>query len=155
MFVEEKKRKPISPSKQKQLLIRAKGKCENCGKILVGLKPFIHHRDGNPLNNKESNLMVLCPDCHYSDDLHVFKTVVKRDIFGIPYKERKMVIKRKRGENETKMKKSGKTKSGQSYSCKLPVERRFLWCGKKKADSSCLRYTLSRRKCPNLIISRK
>ena len=37
--------------------------CQTCGlaesDILV-----IHHKDGNPKNNVESNLMVICPNCH-------------------------------------------------------------------------------------------
>lgn len=39
------------------------GRCQICGldepDILV-----IHHKDGNRTNNDESNLMVLCPNCH-------------------------------------------------------------------------------------------
>ena len=44
-------------------------KCENCG--WGAINPYtnriplqIHHIDGNSLNNVESNLQVLCPNCH-------------------------------------------------------------------------------------------
>jgi len=66
----EKRRKPIPIETQKKLLIRSKGKCENCGKSLENLKPLFHHIDGNPRNNQLSNLKVLCPDCHYSPDFN-------------------------------------------------------------------------------------
>ena len=44
-------------------------KCEICGwgekNIYTGNVPLeIHHKDGNYLNNIESNLQVLCPNCH-------------------------------------------------------------------------------------------
>lgn len=44
-------------------------KCEKCGWGIEN--PYthkvplqIHHLDGNSLNNEESNLQVLCPNCH-------------------------------------------------------------------------------------------
>ena len=106
LFETRKKRKAIPISVQKQLLIRCKGKCENCGKDLTGLKPFIHHKDGNPSNNKLSNLIVLCPDCHYSQDTHVYKTVTEYDIFGFPHKKRKLVTKKFSTRKRNKTKKS-------------------------------------------------
>ena len=60
----EPKRKPVSQSARTKVLIRAKGRCEKCGHYLDDVKPHIHHKDGNPKNNKLSNLKVLCPNCH-------------------------------------------------------------------------------------------
>ena len=61
----EIKRKPIPLSLQRKLLLRCKGKCEKCHiPFTRNLKAHIHHKDGNPKNNKESNLEVLCPNCH-------------------------------------------------------------------------------------------
>jgi len=53
------------------------------------------------------------------------------------------------------IKKSEETKAGQLYRCKLSVNGRILYCGKKKAGKSCLIHPLSGRKCPDLIITRK
>lgn len=44
-------------------------KCAYCSWSLVnktsGLSPLeIHHIDGKPTNNKEDNLILLCPNCH-------------------------------------------------------------------------------------------
>lgn len=44
-------------------------KCEKCGwgeknKFTNKVPLQIHHIDGNSLNNSESNLQVLCPNCH-------------------------------------------------------------------------------------------
>ena len=44
-------------------------KCEQCGwdkiNVATGHSPLeIHHIDGDYTNNKESNLKVLCPNCH-------------------------------------------------------------------------------------------
>jgi 5-methylcytosine-specific restriction endonuclease McrA len=60
----EPKRKPVKQSERTKVLVRAQGKCEKCRNSLEGLKPNIHHIDGNPKNNKLSNLKVLCPNCH-------------------------------------------------------------------------------------------
>ncbi|MBL7100948.1 MAG: HNH endonuclease [Nanoarchaeota archaeon] len=62
----KKVRAKISITMQKEIFIRAKGKCENrsCKKPLKGLRPHIHHKDKKPNNNKKSNLILLCPNCH-------------------------------------------------------------------------------------------
>jgi len=62
----KKRRKPVPLSLQKELLLRCKGKCELCGLDFYKskIKPEFHHKDGNPKNNRPSNLIVLCPNCH-------------------------------------------------------------------------------------------
>lgn len=60
----KKVRAAVPISTQKEIFIRAKGKCERCKKPLKGLKPHIHHKDKKPSNNKKSNLILLCPNCH-------------------------------------------------------------------------------------------
>jgi len=44
--------------------------------------------------------------------------------------------KKTRRRKTPKAKRKGKERS---YRCKIPVEIRFLHCGKKKADKSCLK----------------
>ena len=60
----KKVRVPVPIGTIKKIFLRAKGKCEKCKKPLKGLRPHIHHKDKNPKNNKESNLVLLCPNCH-------------------------------------------------------------------------------------------
>lgn len=45
-------------------------KCQNCGRVFSGNHSFlhVHHVDEDKTNNNESNLRVLCKDCH--DKVH-------------------------------------------------------------------------------------
>jgi len=61
---QKRKIKNVPQSIRTKLLIRSEGKCERCHKSLKGLTPHIHHIDGERKNNKISNLIVLCPNCH-------------------------------------------------------------------------------------------
>jgi 5-methylcytosine-specific restriction endonuclease McrA len=65
-FGSQPKRIPVGQSQRTKLLVRSKGKCEKCHRSLDGIKPHIHHKDGDPKNNKMTNLKVLCPNCHSS-----------------------------------------------------------------------------------------
>lgn len=65
----KKVRVPVPISIQKEIFIRSKGKCEKCGRSLKGIRPHIHHKDKNPKNNKKSNLILLCPNCHSKQHL--------------------------------------------------------------------------------------
>jgi predicted HNH restriction endonuclease len=53
-----------APSALEQALARSGGSCERCRRGLHG-RYHIHHKDMNPHNNELSNLLVLCPNCHY------------------------------------------------------------------------------------------
>jgi hypothetical protein len=52
----------------KRALVKIRGyRCENCGLEKWMGKPIPlenHHIDGNPLNNLENNVKLLCPNCH-------------------------------------------------------------------------------------------
>ena len=59
----------LSERIKQYVLEKTNYKCEKCG--FSGVNPYtnktilqIHHIDGNCLNNIESNLQVLCPNCH-------------------------------------------------------------------------------------------
>ena len=81
----EKKRIPVGQSTRTKLLIRAKGKCEKCHNSLTGIKPHIHHKDGDPKNNKMFNLTVLCPNCHSTvHDKPVRRKKPSNNGFGLP-----------------------------------------------------------------------
>jgi 5-methylcytosine-specific restriction endonuclease McrA len=58
---EKPRRKPIPRGTEKQLIIKAKGKCMWCRKQPI---QETHHIDGNNRNNKPSNLIPLCGTCH-------------------------------------------------------------------------------------------
>lgn len=59
----------ISRHIRKYLFEKNNNKCEKCGwgerNIYTNTIPLeIHHIDGDYTNNKESNLQLLCPNCH-------------------------------------------------------------------------------------------
>jgi 5-methylcytosine-specific restriction endonuclease McrA len=89
-----KKRKPVGYGKRGDVLIRAKGRCERCGMNLQGIRPHIHHKNGKPSDNKLSNLIVLCPNCHST--MHVWKTKTVYDGIMGPRKKRVLVTKKSR-----------------------------------------------------------
>lgn len=61
----EKIRKVVPPGLRTRLVARARGRCENCGRDLYGNERIeIHHKNGNPADNRESNLLVVCGGCH-------------------------------------------------------------------------------------------
>lgn len=60
-----KSRRPISQSVKNDVWERARGKCEECGKSFSRPIWDWHHKDGNPTNNKVSNIMVVCKICHW------------------------------------------------------------------------------------------
>ena len=59
----------ISNYIKKYLFIKYNNKCARCGwgekNTFTNIVPLeIEHIDGNYLNNEESNLILLCPNCH-------------------------------------------------------------------------------------------
>jgi 5-methylcytosine-specific restriction endonuclease McrA len=62
--VEGKPRKGLPRGLLMRLMVRSEGKCENCNRSLRDVKIHIHHKNYDPADNRESNLMVLCKDCH-------------------------------------------------------------------------------------------
>jgi len=65
----QKKGRPIDilGSARKQILSRANGRCERCGKLCKRL--YVHHKDGNGSrsglpNHTIDNLIAVCQSCH-------------------------------------------------------------------------------------------
>lgn len=58
----------VKSERLKRALILMRGyECEECGRTQWLGKPIpleIHHIDGNPLNNSQDNLQLLCCNCH-------------------------------------------------------------------------------------------
>ncbi|WP_332445533.1 HNH endonuclease [Dehalococcoides mccartyi] len=56
-------REPLPNSTRKEILKRSNYKCENHDCKYTGI-PHIHHIDMKNSNNRLSNLIALCPNCH-------------------------------------------------------------------------------------------
>ena len=62
--------KPLNPIsslslQHKDALRTVAGKCQICGWKAYPEALIIHHHDRNPHNNLNSNLFILCRNCHY------------------------------------------------------------------------------------------
>lgn len=70
IFPEDVKRKPVRTSDRKHLLEFQKGKCGKCKKSfkVMKVRPHLHHKNGNPKDNRIVNMVLLCPNCH--DKIH-------------------------------------------------------------------------------------
>ncbi|MFC2006607.1 HNH endonuclease [Chloroflexota bacterium] len=56
-------REPLPSDTRGGILRRARNRCEN-ERCNQGVRPHIHHIDGNNSNNRLSNLIAVCPNCH-------------------------------------------------------------------------------------------
>lgn len=75
------KRKPICDLKcesaiRRRLFDQRGRKCEKCGwevkNPFYGIIPVqVNHKDGDPDNNKEDNLEILCPNCHSLSEFYM------------------------------------------------------------------------------------
>ena len=51
----------------KKVILEQDNKCLNCGNDMwngIEILLELHHKDGNPFNNKRENLEALCLNCH-------------------------------------------------------------------------------------------
>lgn len=74
--------KALKTGTMREALVYKRGwKCENCGLSEWMNKPItleVHHKDGNHINNVESNLQLLCPNCHSQTDNYKIKNTARR-----------------------------------------------------------------------------
>jgi len=67
----ESQGKSVSRETLEKLHRRSGAKCEGSKlgfsfsvRLIDRSDPLVHHMDGNPRNNKITNLVLLCPECH-------------------------------------------------------------------------------------------
>ncbi|MFH0701121.1 MAG: HNH endonuclease signature motif containing protein [Candidatus Woesearchaeota archaeon] len=58
------KRKPLKTSLRTNKFADSGSKCQKCKCLLKGLKPHMHHKNGNHSDNRSSNILLVCPNCH-------------------------------------------------------------------------------------------
>jgi len=129
-FWEEKKRKPIPMKVKQEVFKRAKGRCENpkCRKPLKwrdkgpGKIPGVFHHYRNPSITPTSKTVVfLCPDCH--SIAHEYKTVTKRDLFGVFSQKERKIVRKKFGATKKKTRKKTTKRKRKTTRRKSPEER--------------------------------
>jgi hypothetical protein len=109
-YAEPKKRTPVRSSDKKHLLDYQNGKCFTCKKSFKQMKvrPILHHKNLNPKDNRISNMILVCPNCH--DKIHQKQQKVRiktKDAFGLTtYKVVKRGVKRKSNKKKKRKKKS-------------------------------------------------
>ena len=84
-------------SKTKEVLLNHKlkeNKCEICGCVNWMGKPItlqLHHKNGNPLDDRLENLQILCPNCHSQTDTYCKRHKIRKSTKQVAPFERKDV----------------------------------------------------------------
>ncbi len=50
---------------RKEIIEKRGKRCEMCGRTEKEIWLTVHHKNRDPSDNREENLMVLCPRCHF------------------------------------------------------------------------------------------
>ena len=85
------RQRTLTPGDKKRLLLKARGKCEYCGRNIIaeGVREEIHHirpfAEGG--SDRESNLIVLCPNCHSRAELISVEEFKKKISYRLPKKK--------------------------------------------------------------------
>jgi len=74
----------------KRVYLLQEGICTSCGNPLEN-GFHRHHKDGNPANNSDDNLELLCPECHYARKYEHDKETMGEDEAVNLYEEHKKV----------------------------------------------------------------
>ena len=113
-FGTKSKRKSVRTSDRKHLLKVQNGKCAKCKKSFkqMRVRPILHHKNLNPKDNRITNLMLVCPNCH--DKIHQREKKVRvktKDQFGFTtHKVVKKTVKKKPSKKKTSKRKTTKKK---------------------------------------------
>ena len=109
MLSPPRKRVPVRKSDRKFLLKHQKGTCWRCKKSFkqMSVRPILHHKNLNPKDNRISNIILICPNCH--DKIHQTYRKIRRVVRG-PFGINKVrIVKIKKG-GKRKKRRSGKRK---------------------------------------------
>lgn len=122
---------------------KAEGKCYVCNRTIHITRFEVGHNKAVARGGSDNitNLRPICRSCNLAMGTMSIETF-KRKYFS---KTSKKSVKER----------VGKTRRGQSYRCTRSLSGRIIYCGKKRANKSCLRHPLTGTKCPDLKISRK
>jgi hypothetical protein len=119
-YAKPKKRISVRTSDKKHLLDYQNGKCNRCKKSFKQMKvrPILHHKNLNPKDNRITNMILVCSNCH--DKIHQKQQNVRvktKDAFGYTtYKVVKRGVKKK-----SKKKIQRKRKPTNPFEIKMPV----------------------------------
>lgn len=156
MFSNDKKRLPISAKVKKEVYERSGGRCENPKCLIKNHKMAMndghfHHTRAPHIRPTAKTVQFLCPNCH-NWFAHERKTKIERGLFN---DEKVVTIKRKKIGSKPAGKTKKKENKKPTYTCKLSVGNRSLYCGKRKASKACLTSSLFGERCSELRVSRK
>lgn len=118
IFGPKQKRKNVGKTIRKVLLKYQDGKCWMCKKSFKDMKvrPVLHHKNLDPKDNRISNLVLICPNCH--DKIHQKVKKVRKRVTGpLGFPEYRVV--KVKGNTRKKTKKKKKKPVG-TLNIKLP-----------------------------------
>jgi len=124
-FTQPEKRKPVRQSDRKHLLDYQKGKCFKCKKSFkqMRVRPILHHKNLNPKDNRITNLILICPNCH--DKIHQKQKKVRvrtTNIYGLPeYKVVKKTVRKKFTKKKKTKKRKTKRRRSKTDQFGLPI----------------------------------
>ena len=110
LYGKQPKRTSIRTSDRKHLLEFQHGKCAKCKKSFKQMKvrTILHHKNLNPKDNRITNMILVCPNCH--DKIHQREKKVRvrtTDQFGFStHKVVKKTVRKKPTKKKTTKKKT-------------------------------------------------
>ncbi len=144
-----KKRIHVGKLDRKALLKYQGGKCANCRKPFAKMRvrPILHHKNLNPKDNRLSNIILVCSNCH--DRIHQkAKKVVRVRTNALGFKERRVVKVGVRKKKRGRKPKTRRKKVGESIFTGKPIYRRVK--AKKRAKKSTIKKRKRKRRKPDI-----